>query len=154
MAAVRASSWETEAYWTSRIESYLLGLHDPAHALAPRAAFVALDDDGTMIGFVAGHLTTRYGCDGELQWIDTISNRRKTGVGTALVHEMAAWFVAQNASRVCIDVDPQNHIARNFYKKLGATELNQHWLVWESIQDVLERGDRAGKAETAIDREA
>ena len=44
---------------------YLAGEHSPQHARAPRIGVVA-EDDSEIIGFVTGHLSERFGCDGEL----------------------------------------------------------------------------------------
>ena len=63
MARIRAESWETESYWIPRIEAYLAGRHSPQKALAPRAAFVAVEAD-QVAGVVSGHLTTRFDCEG------------------------------------------------------------------------------------------
>jgi hypothetical protein len=35
----------------------------------PRVSYVAFEQ-GLIVGFIAGHLTRRYGCDGELEWIN------------------------------------------------------------------------------------
>jgi ribosomal protein S18 acetylase RimI-like enzyme len=136
MAQIRASNWETEEYWRTRIAAYLARELHPQHALIPRMGFVALESD-SFVGFIAGHLTTRHGCDGELEWIDVIPERRGSGVAPELLRLLAAWFVKQNARRICVDVDPANAIARRFYARHGATELNPHWLVWSNISAVL-----------------
>ena len=47
---------------------YLAGEHHPQHARSARVAFLA-EFDGAAVGYIAGHLTTRFGCDGELQWL-------------------------------------------------------------------------------------
>jgi hypothetical protein len=44
---------------------------------------------------------------------------------------MAACFVEQSATRVCID--PANAAARGFYALNGASDLNAHWMVWPDI---------------------
>jgi len=130
MAAIRAKQWETEAYWLRRIPSYLNGELFPQQALAPRAAFIAAYGD-QIVGFVAGHLTRRHQCDAEVEWIDTIAERRRQGIAGALLRTMAHWFVEHNARKVC--VDPGNDIARSVYAKYGAHPLNQHWMVWDDI---------------------
>ncbi len=48
----------------SRMALYLAGQHHPQHALAPRVIYVAEQGD-SLIGFIAGHRTRRFGCDGE-----------------------------------------------------------------------------------------
>lgn len=138
MARIRAADWETEDYWKARISGYLAGELHPRDSLASRAIFVATQAD-SLAGFIAGHLTRRYKCDGELQWIDVIPEHRRSGVASELLHRLAAWFVEQNAFKICVDVKPENTAARRFYAKHGAEKLNEHWLVWKNIKNVLEK---------------
>lgn len=134
MARIRAEGgWEGGAP-EERMARYLAGEHHPQQALAPRVIHVALDGDA-MVGFVAGHLTRRLGCDGELQWIFVSPEVRGSGVAGELVRRLAAWFVERGAARICID--PGDVAARRFYRRLGAGDLNQHWMVWEDIGVVL-----------------
>src|SRR5580700_705878 len=79
MARIRAADPQTEEAWTARISAYLAGEHHPQHALLPRVSYVALDDDA-VVGYIAGHLSRRYGCAGELQWINVVPEQRGTGV--------------------------------------------------------------------------
>jgi GNAT superfamily N-acetyltransferase len=130
MASIRGKQWESEAYWQHRITAYLDGELFPQQALAPRAAFIAADGE-QIVGFVAGHLTRRYQCDAEVEWIDTIEERRRQGIAGTLLRSMAGWFLEHNARKVC--VDPGNDIARAVYAKYGARPLNQHWMVWDDI---------------------
>ena len=138
MARVRALSWGTEDYWRTRITAYMDCELHPQHALIPRVGYVALESD-SVVGLIAGHLTTRHACDGELEWIDVVPERRGSGIASELLRRLAAWFVEQNARRVCVDVDPANTVARRFYMRHGATELKPHWLVWEDIGVVQEK---------------
>ena len=135
MARIRAANAGTEAHWFTRISDYLDGKHRPQQALMLRVIFVAVDND-SLIGFVAGHLTRRHGCDGELQWIDVVPQWRGGGVASELLRQMASWFVEQNACRICVNVDPANARARRFYQRHGAAVLNEHWLVWDNIASV------------------
>jgi GNAT superfamily N-acetyltransferase len=130
MAAIRALEWETMDYWLARIRGYLDGSLSPQQALHTRAVFVAADD-GALIGFVAGHRTRRHGCDGELEWINVAPEYRGRGIADKLMLAMGAWFVAQDALRVCVDVNPANMPARRLYARFGAVPLNPHWMVWE-----------------------
>jgi GNAT superfamily N-acetyltransferase len=133
IALIRAANWQSPAFWEDRIRRYLRGEHCPQKSLTARAAFVAVDR-GTVVGFVAGHRTTRYGCDAELQWINVLTERRRTGIAGALLMTMASWFADQNAIRVCVNVEQQNSAARNLYTKYGAQALNEHWMVWGNIR--------------------
>jgi GNAT superfamily N-acetyltransferase len=135
MAMIRASDWETEAFWKIRMGLYLSGMHSPQQALPARAAFVA-EDDGIVVGLVAGHRTRRYGCDGELQWINVDEKRRGKGIAGALIKTIAAWFAEQKAFRVCVNVDSRNAAARRLYTKYGAKPLNDHWMVWEDVRAI------------------
>ncbi len=69
MARLRALTWGTEDYWIKRITGYLKGELNPQHALAPLIMYVAVSGD-QVIGLIGGHLTQRFDCKGELEWID------------------------------------------------------------------------------------
>jgi GNAT superfamily N-acetyltransferase len=130
MAKIRARRWGSREFWMDRIGRYLKGEYFPQQALETRAVFVA-DDDGEVVGLAAGHQTRRFGCDGELEWIDVAEERRRRGVAAQLLASAGSWFVEQNLRRICVNVDPQNAAARGFYAKHGAVALNEHWMVWE-----------------------
>lgn len=136
MARLRAANLPSEEAWKLRIASYLAKEHHPRHALPPRICYVALAGD-ELAGYIAGHLTRRYHCDGELQWINVIPEQRGTGVAAELLRKLAKWFIKQKARRICVDVDPANTPARRFYTKHGAQTLNPHWLVWPEIKVAL-----------------
>ena len=137
MAQLRPEHWGNAPDWELRIASYLSGEHHPRHALLPRIMIVAEQDD-EVIGFIAGHLTRRFHCDGELQWINVSPDHRGQGVATDLLRELADWFASNNAHRICVDVQPRNADARTFYTRHGAEPLNNHWLVWPDIASVMD----------------
>jgi ribosomal protein S18 acetylase RimI-like enzyme len=135
LAAIRAAEWETQAYWEDRIRGYMLGEKNPQKALPQRVVIVAARADG-VAGFIAGHLTRRFDCDSELQWIDVVDGARRQGIATELLRKLARWFVEQGARRVCVDVDPANAAGRAFYGRHGAVAMNTHWLAWDDITTV------------------
>jgi ribosomal protein S18 acetylase RimI-like enzyme len=135
MARVRREGEEGGAP-EERMARYLAREHHPQQALIPRVIYAAWEEDA-LVGYIAGHLTRRYACDGELQWIYVVPKRRGSSVATELLYLLAAWFVEQNASRICVNVDPANTIAARFYTRHGAETLNKHWLVWADIKVVL-----------------
>ncbi|HTI11941.1 MAG TPA: GNAT family N-acetyltransferase [Puia sp.] len=137
LARIRAMEWETEEYWIARISGYRNGTIHPQQALLPRVIYVAVEEDCSIAGFIAGHLTRRFECDGELEWINVIPEHRGAGIALALIQQLAGWFIGQKALQVCVDCDPDNHIAQNFYKRYGAEMLNKHWLVWKDIRVLL-----------------
>jgi GNAT superfamily N-acetyltransferase len=133
LAGLRAAEWGTEEYWRERIDGYLRRTHHPREALPERAMYVA-DDEArgiAVVGFVAGHLTRRLGCSGELQWINVASEHRRAGVAAELLRTIGSWFAGRGALRVCVDPDEG---ARDFYLKMGARAIDDHWLMWEDIR--------------------
>jgi len=128
------ADWQTEEYWTRRVSGYYHQELHPQKALLPRIMYVAIAS-GSIVGFIAGHLTERFGCDGELQWINVKSEFRKTGIATQLLQLLAKWFVKQNAFYIC--VDPGSEQGRDFYARHGAGNLNEHWMAWKDISVVL-----------------
>ncbi len=112
---------------------YLAGEHHPQQALPPRAMWMATQGE-LPIGYIAGHLTHRFGCDGELQWIYVVPDHRRTHVASRLLRLLASWFLERGALRICVDVGDDE--ARPFYRRHGAVELNEHWMVWNDIGGV------------------
>jgi predicted GNAT family acetyltransferase len=90
-----------------------------------------------VVGLVAGHLTRRFGCAGELQWISVRPEERARGIASALLCCLATWMVAHEARRVCVAVESSNANARRFYTNRAATSLTSHWMVWEDIGAVV-----------------
>jgi ribosomal protein S18 acetylase RimI-like enzyme len=134
LAKIRAMNSGTEEYWHNRISGYLNLTANPQQSLQPRIIYIA-SENNLIIGFIAGHLTQRYECDGELQWIDVIQEYRRAGIASGLVKLLASWFKNQSCFKVC--VDPGNEIARAFYKKNGAEYLNKHWMFWKDIRTII-----------------
>ncbi|HJZ72988.1 MAG TPA: GNAT family N-acetyltransferase [Vicinamibacterales bacterium] len=116
-----------------RMAAYLDGRHHPRLALEPRVAYVALEGDA-VVGYIAGHLTTRYDCDGELQYLFVAREHRRQGVASALLRLLRGWFGEHHAVRICVDVEPGNVAGRAFYAANGATPLNSGWLVFTEAE--------------------
>ena len=130
---------ESEAGGDPRMLQYLAGEHHPQQALLPRGMWMAAEGESP-IGYIAGHLTRRFGCDGELQWIYVVPEHRRTQVASNLLRLLAGWFVEHGVRRVCVDVGDEN--ARPFYTSHGAVELSKHWMVWNDIGGVHFAGSR------------
>lgn len=140
MAAIRAEEWETAEFWAVRIPLYLSGAHSPQQALPERLAIVALDG-GRVVGFAAAHRTLRFGCDGEVQWVNVAADSRGRGVAAGLIHEVGLWLAGQCARRVCVNVEPENTVARRLYEACGAEPMSgrPHWMVWEDAGRMVAR---------------
>src|SRR6185437_5850389 len=133
MANLRVREGGTEAYWGERIAAYLAGAHHPQHALPPRIAYVA-ECEGHVVAFIAGHLSRRFDCQGELQWLNTAPEHRRRGLAATLLRLLAQWFANHEAHRICVNVAEDNAGARAFYLRHGAAVLAPHWLVWNQLR--------------------
>jgi ribosomal protein S18 acetylase RimI-like enzyme len=78
MAQIRAGDWGTEEYWKERILKYLARNVQPREALLPRVAFVYAERK-RIVGLIAGYLTRRFGCDGEVEWLSVRPECRRQG---------------------------------------------------------------------------
>jgi GNAT superfamily N-acetyltransferase len=114
-----------------RVSGYFAGTYGPKDSLAERTMFVA-EEEGTIVGFIAGHRSTRRGCNAELEWMFVLPEWQRQGIGALLLRPLQAWFVARNSARVIVDAPPQNP-CRAFYLKHGAVPLDEYWLYWKDI---------------------
>lgn len=115
-----------------RMASYFDGKHHPQQARRPRTGYVALAGD-TIVGYIAGHLTTRFGCRGEVQYLFVAPVFRRRGIATALLGLMAEWFAAADARKVCVNVDADSPGATPFYESTGAVRRKPFWHQWDDI---------------------
>jgi len=134
LARLRSLGWGDVDYWIPRITGYMTGASNPQKALPERVVYVATDGK-LIIGLIAGHLTQRLDCEGELEWIDVDTEYRRKGIASELVRVLATWFAGQNARKIC--VDPGNDAARKFYAANGTANLNDHWMYWENISILM-----------------
>ncbi|QNI34045.1 GNAT family N-acetyltransferase [Alloacidobacterium dinghuense] len=146
MVRLRALKRGNKDYWSYRITRYFDGEYNPQQALRPRVGFVAVEGE-VVIGFITGHLTSRYSCDGEVQWIHVDPDRRRSGIASELLRMLAQWFVEQMALKVCVDVDPSNTAGLAFYTRHGAVQLIPHWMYWSDVHTVTH--EQSGAAKTA-----
>jgi len=123
-----------------RMERYLRGEHHPHLALAPRQMWVAWEGQAP-VGYVSGHLTERFACDGELQKIYVVSRYRRQGVALRLTKQLADWFGEQGARRICVNVGDEK--ARPFYVAAGAIALQPHWMVWDDMPAAFGAGGKS-----------
>jgi GNAT superfamily N-acetyltransferase len=117
--------------------AYFDGQHHPQQALAPRVGYIAYRDN-EVLGYIAGHCTTRNGCSGELQYMFVAPASRRRGVGAALLRLLAGWFHDQGATRVCVPIAADSPAeARPFCEALGAVPLQKNWYFWNDIAALL-----------------
>lgn len=130
MARLRSAESGEEASWIDRISRYRRGEHSPQQALPERVILVAADQ-GQVVGFISGHRTRRFGCDGELQWLNVVEHKRGLGIADQLISRLGAWFVEQGAQRICVNVASDNIAAQRVYARCGAKALSENWMVWK-----------------------
>lgn len=118
-----------------RMARYLEGQHHPQQALAPRTAFIALSSE-EVVGYIAGHATTRYDCEGEVQYLYVAPGARRRGIAAQLLRILAGWFDQRGIRRVCVNADVDSPGATSFYVATRARPLNKHWYVWDDIRVV------------------
>ena len=124
----------------SRMAAYFEGEHHPQKALLARVGYVALVNQ-EIIGYIAGHRTTRHGCAGEVQYLFVATSQRRRGIATALIRLLANWFSEQGARQVCVGVaDDSPKEARPFYESVGAIPFKRHWYAWEDIGPARDGG--------------
>ena len=114
-----------------RINGYFAGTYNPSYALAERTVLVAVQEE-QIVGFVAGHLSTRMGCTAELQWMFVLPRWQRQGIGARLLWPLRQWFQGHGSTKVIVDASPENPY-RSFYLKHGAIPLDGYWLYWEDI---------------------
>lgn len=116
-----------------RMAAYLAGEHHPQQARLPRTGYVA-EANGEVVGYIAGHLTTRHGCDGEVQYLYVAPAHRRHGVAFALLQHLAKWFEAHDARKICVALAGDSPAeAQPFLASAGASPLRKHWYGWEDI---------------------
>jgi GNAT superfamily N-acetyltransferase len=132
MCRLRAEYTGHPLEWEPRITAYMIRQHNPQFALEPREVFVAVEDN-EVVGLISGHLTRRFNCHGEIQWINVQATHRGRRIADPLLRAQAEWFLANKATRICVNVAPANDAARAFFTRHGAEPLDPHWLVFPDI---------------------
>ena len=122
-----------------RMRAYFEGTYHPGDALTPRAGFVAFDGD-TMVGYIAGHRTTRMGAQGEIEYLFVAPVARRKGVARELTRLQLLWLLEHGARDVIVNTDPDYPGSTEFYLSCGASQINRHWLRWSDVASLKERG--------------
>lgn len=126
-----------------RWQTYLRG--ETPEGSRPERQVLMASVEGTVVGFIAGHLTSRHGMDAEIQSLFVLIEHQRRGIASGLLAAMAPWFLEMGAHRVCVGVNSRSPY-NAFYLKHGARHLNEHWLYWAEARDLGTRaqGTRPG----------
>ncbi len=119
---LRIALWDLDSVTKHEAETlYLQGHPD-------RAAFLALDDGGAVVGFAEATLRRDYveGCDSSpvafLEGIYVVPAARKTGVARALADAVAAWGRARGCTEYASNALLDNVDSHNFHAAIGFSE--------------------------------
>ena len=107
----------------------------PASSKPPRIILKAVTD-GTIIGYIAGHLTNRYGLDAEIQSFYILKEYQRNGTGKQLLKILVEWLLTQHAKSLCAGINPANKY-QAFYLKYGGRYLNEYWIWWNDAEKLL-----------------
>jgi len=121
-------------HWQFRVSGYMAGTYHPGFSREERVVYVA-EESSSILGFIAGHRTMRFGCDGELQWAFVLPDYQRRGVSSSLLSSLRQWFVDHGMRKVCVNAS-SDMATRAFYMKHGATPMNEHWCNWDDIGNV------------------
>jgi GNAT superfamily N-acetyltransferase len=136
MSRLRAEDWGTANEWEPRITAYMIRQQTPPYGLQPRIVLVAVDsDENEVIGLAAAHRSTRFGCAGEIQWLNVDARFRGRRIADQLLAATFAWLRTQDAKKICVTVTPSNDAARAVYARHGAEPMGTHWLIFPDIGD-------------------
>ena len=90
-----------------RMQRYMASKNRPQHALEPRVLLLA-HDGATLVGYIVGHLTKRFDCDGELSgftsWPPTAHAARRgaaSASGAMVCRARREARVRQRSGRAC-----------------------------------------------------
>lgn len=86
-----------------------------------------------MVGFIAGHLTTRYGKEVEIQSFFVLPENQRTGLGGKLLLQFIGWASRHNVKSLCVGIAAKNKY-KAFYLKYGGRYINPHWIYWDDMQ--------------------
>jgi ribosomal protein S18 acetylase RimI-like enzyme len=120
-----------------RWQAYFKG-QSPQTSKPERIILKAVNGKGEIVGYLAGHLTTRYGLDAEIQSVYVLKQAQRQHIGAELLTEFVTWLVSKHARSLCVGFKPENRY-KAFYLKYGGQYLNEHWIYWQSTAQLLER---------------
>jgi ribosomal protein S18 acetylase RimI-like enzyme len=101
-----ARSADAPPYWTEGLE----------RASVQQRAWVALDDDGSIIGFAVAWVVDG---EGHLDELAVVPEHGRRGVGRALVDQVVAWTVAQGLTSITLTTFRDVPWNAPYYEKLG-----------------------------------
>jgi GNAT superfamily N-acetyltransferase len=99
----------------------------------PGRLILKAEVNGKIVGYIAGHLTTRYERDAEIQSFYILKEYQRKGTGKKLFNRFVKWLLTQHAKSLCVGVAAENKY-KEFYIKQGGQYLNPHWIYWDNLE--------------------
>ena len=91
-----------------------------------------------IVGYIAGHLTSRPDPQGEIQSMNILKPQWGKGVEVNLLRNLAKWFKSRGVTSVFVNVVEHNPY-KEFYTQHGATAVNDSLYRWDDIGKVTEQ---------------
>jgi len=120
IAIIRKLEWETEsaAHWGEREYDALFAAEAPR-----RIALVAAEEAGAQtLGFVIARCGAE---EWEIENVVVAGEKRRSGMGSALVRELVQEAGRSGAAAVLLEVRESNEAARGLYEKIGFNEIGR-----------------------------
>lgn len=121
-----------ESYVSNRLDrwaGYMTGESSPQHARPERVVFKACLRD-EIVGFIAGHLTTRHERDAEIQACHVRAEYQHLGVDERLLLRFLTWARQREARSLCAEVAPDSRY-RELFGRYQGRDLGRHWICWD-----------------------
>ena len=120
---------ETAAHWAEREYDALFAAEAP-----PRVSLVA-EDGGALLGFLIARADLE---DWEIENVVVAAERRRSGIGSALVEELLHQAATAKATSVLLEVRESNAAARRLYQRQGFHEVGRrHGYYDKPVEDGL-----------------
>lgn len=85
-----------------------------------------------MVGYVAGHHTTKWGVETELQSMYILQNYQGLGIGTRLFAMLVDWLRQSGVRSLGVNVFAESPYNR-FYEKMGGEEIRPGVMLWKDL---------------------
>jgi GNAT superfamily N-acetyltransferase len=128
-----------EVEYTNRVSQWTTYFNGetPVSAKPERIVFKAIKGE-KIVGLIAGHLTSRYSKDAEIQKFYVLKDEQRKGVGTELLKNLLVWLSRHRVKSLCVGIDHEN-LYQKFYLKYGGLHLNPHWIYWDDLDEIEQR---------------
>lgn len=117
----RADRWQT--YFDGK---------SPQSSFPQKIILKAIQED-KIIGYLAGHFSSRYNLEAEIQSFYVLKEFQRQGIGKALLQKYVEWLLDNERKSLCVGFNPANKY-KSFYEKFGGLYLNEHWIYWNDLE--------------------